>query len=60
MIPEVARSPQGDLESTNLGPWGLTETEPPTKEHAGAKPRLPTFVTDVQLGLHMSPLLQAE
>jgi hypothetical protein len=22
-------------ESINLGPWGLTETEPPTKEHAG-------------------------
>ena len=24
---------------TNLGPWGLTETEPPTKEHAGAGPK---------------------
>jgi len=25
-------------ESTNLGPWGLPETEPPTKEHTGAGP----------------------
>jgi hypothetical protein len=28
-------------ESTNLGAWGLTETEPLTKEQAGAAPRLP-------------------
>ena len=26
-------------EPTNLGPWGLTETEAPTKEHAWAGPR---------------------
>ena len=33
---------------------GLTETEPPTKEHAGASPRPPThFVADMQLGLHV-------
>lgn len=25
-------------ESTNLGPWELTETEPPTKEHASPRP----------------------
>lgn len=25
-------------ESTNLGSWGLTKTEPLTKEHAGAGP----------------------
>jgi hypothetical protein len=24
-------------ELTNLGSWGLTETESPTKEHAGAR-----------------------
>ena len=26
-------------ESTNLDPWGLTETKPPTKEHALNGPR---------------------
>ena len=30
------------IESTNLGLWELTETELPTKEHAGAGVRLPT------------------
>lgn len=40
--------------STNLGPWGLTETEPPpTKEHAWAVPKPLPFVEDVQLGLQM-------
>jgi hypothetical protein len=29
-------------ESTNLGPWRLTETILPTKEHARAGPRPPT------------------
>lgn len=28
-------------ESPNLGPWGLTETEPSTKENSGAGPRYP-------------------
>jgi hypothetical protein len=28
-------------ESTNLCPWQLTETEPPTKKHAGDGPRFP-------------------
>ena len=42
---------------TNLDPWGLPETEPPTKEHAQAGPchSTPTYVTDVQLGLHADP-----
>jgi hypothetical protein len=31
-------------ESTNLGPWGLTESGPPTREHAGAGPRLSTHL----------------
>jgi hypothetical protein len=44
-------------ESTNLGSWGLTETEPPTKEHAGAGPSAPPpFVADMPFGLHVDPL----
>ena len=31
-------------ESPNLDPWGLTETKPPTKEHAGAGRRPPTHL----------------
>lgn len=43
--------------STNLDPWELPETEPPTKEHTWAGPRLPcTYVADVQLGLHVGSL----
>ena len=35
---------------------GLSETEPPTKEHTQAGPRPPhTYVADVQLGLHVGP-----
>ena len=35
---------------------GLSESEPPTKEHTWAGPRpLYTYVTDVQLGLHVGP-----
>jgi hypothetical protein len=34
-------------ESTNMGPWGLTETEPPIIEFARARPSPPTFVADV-------------
>jgi hypothetical protein len=44
-IKDTTRRP---TESTNLGPEGLTETEPPTKEHAWAEPRpLNTDVADV-------------
>ena len=32
------------IESTNLGPWRLTETEPPTKGHTVAGPRPPTYL----------------
>ena len=35
-------------DSTNLGPWGLTEARPPTREHTGAGPR--------PLGLRVGPL----
>ena len=31
-------------ESTNPGPWGLTETKPPTKEHPWARPSPPTHL----------------
>jgi hypothetical protein len=31
-------------ESTNLNPWGLSETEPPTKEQAQAGPRSPAHM----------------
>jgi hypothetical protein len=35
-VKDTTRRPRG---SSNLGPWDLTEPEPPTKEHAGAGPR---------------------
>jgi hypothetical protein len=37
-IKNTSRRP---TESTNLGSWGLTETKPPMKEHAWARPRPP-------------------
>ena len=41
--PEGSRTAQDDpTESTHLGPWGLTETEPPTKVHTGAGHKPPT------------------
>ena len=43
-------------ESTKLGPWGLTETEPQSKEHSGIRPRPPTrFLADMKLGLPVGP-----
>jgi hypothetical protein len=39
-VKDTTRKP---TESTKLSPWGLTETEPPTREHTGAAPRLPTY-----------------
>ena len=51
-VKDITRRP---TESSNLDPWGLTETEPPTKEHAGADPTN-TLVADVQLGLHLGLL----
>jgi hypothetical protein len=36
---EGSRTPLRPTESTNLGPWWLTVTEPPTKECAQALPR---------------------
>jgi len=38
--PERDGNPTGRLiESTNLVPWELSESEPPTKEHTGAGKR---------------------
>lgn len=34
---------------------GLSESEPPTKEHTRARPRPPCSYVDVQLGLHVGP-----
>jgi hypothetical protein len=34
-------TPQEDQQSTNLDSWKLSETEPPTKEHAWAGQRPP-------------------
>ena len=37
--------------------WGLSETEPPSKEHAQARPGLPhTHVADEQLSLQVCPV----
>ena len=38
---EAKNTTRRPIESTNLGPWGLTETEPPTTEHTGTGPRTP-------------------
>lgn len=35
------RNPQENLQSTNLDPWELTETEPTNKENTPAGPRPP-------------------
>ena len=52
-------SRQGDRNSTgrptelpNLDPWGLSETEPTTKEHICAKDPS-TYIADVQFSLHV-------
>jgi hypothetical protein len=40
-VKDTTRRP---TEPTNLGPWGLTETGPPTREHAEAGPGPPTHL----------------
>jgi hypothetical protein len=43
-------------EPSNLVPWGLSETEPPTKKHAGQDLAiLCTYVANVQFGLPVGP-----
>ena len=41
---EVKDTTRRPAEPTNLGPWRLTETKPPTKEHTWAGPRPPTHM----------------
>jgi hypothetical protein len=41
---EIKDTTRRPTESTNMGPWGLTEPGPPTREHAGAGPRPPTLL----------------
>jgi hypothetical protein len=36
---EIKDTTRRPTESTNLDPWGFTETGPPAKEHAEAGPR---------------------
>ena len=40
-VKDTTRRP---TEPTNLGPWGLTETEPSTGENAWSGPRPPTHI----------------
>lgn len=47
------RTPRRPTESTHLGPQGLTETGPSTKEHAGAGPKY----NNVQLGIRVGLLI---
>lgn len=35
--------------------WGITKTEPRTKEYAWTGPRPHTYLDDMQLGLHVDP-----
>jgi len=42
--PEGSRTPPKDLESTNLGPWELTETKPQTKEQVWGALKLPRHI----------------
>ena len=59
-VKDTTRRP---TESTSLSLCELTETELPTKEHAGTRPsppHAPIFVADVQVGLHVGPLTIGE
>jgi hypothetical protein len=40
-LKEMATPQEDQLMSTNLKPWELPETEPPTKEHTQVGPKLP-------------------
>ena len=42
---EGTEVPQEDQQSTNLDPWGLSETEPPTKKHTLTEPSPPPHCT---------------
>jgi hypothetical protein len=49
-------TPQEDQQSQLIWILGISESEPPTKEHTQAGPRPPhTYVVNVPLGLLVSP-----
>jgi hypothetical protein len=60
---EGLQGPKGDrnsigklTESTNLDPWGFSETEPPTREHTQPRHRPPgSYGADVWLDLQVGP-----
>jgi hypothetical protein len=44
--------------STNLDSWGISESEPPTKDYTQAGPSpLGTYIADVKFALPMDPKL---
>lgn len=43
-VKDTTRRPE---DSTNQGPWGLTEADLPTKDHAVAGPRSPMYLQQV-------------
>jgi hypothetical protein len=49
----VKNSIRRPTESTSLDPWGISETEPSTKKHTGARTRPYTYVADEKLDLHV-------
>lgn len=52
--PEESGIPQEDQQSTDMDPWGLPDTEPPTKEHTWAGPMSPASAR-MQLSFHGIP-----
>jgi hypothetical protein len=50
-------------DSTNMDPWELSKTEPPTKEHTvwtEVPSPTPPYVADEQLSLHIDPQQQEQ
>ena len=53
--PKGIGTSQEPTELTNLDPWKLTETEPPTKEHIRAGTRSHTYIAHTQFSLLAGP-----
>jgi hypothetical protein len=53
---KVMETSHEDQQSTNLDLWGLSETEPPTKEHTQARTRPPTHMEQTCSSVFMLPL----
>ena len=52
--PSDRNSTERLTELANLHPWGLSESEQPTKEHTKTGPRPPrTYIADVHLDFHV-------